>query len=572
MPPTNMLGVDVQDLDVPVFLARARLLYPILGVVWLALAARFKRPAWLLAGVLAANAYAWGMTNYPLQRLYGLGPSHDRIGNLGLCQVVASGNSPLHTAQVGQLHFEPFWGLFVAALSGWDPDRVLALYPFLPLMIACGFALSLYTGLCAGPDPWSPWARALAAGFATLLSSAPFDFTGVYRVPWSMSFLLKPNHALGLVLFPLLLRAFVAIRGWRGRIAVGLLLNLLGWVFVLHMVYVSCGLVVFAVVSLAARRPEAGRDLLDVLAVLLINMLVVSPYLYMLFAGYPFLVPGPRMAIPPWSAHLLETTTRAGWLFVLGLWGLVVIHRKGDRLSRLWTAQVAGAFMLWTAYIVLSAFQQARERDELYYWLLFLMAASAGFGAWDLAGRLFERLRTGDLDPARRAAAVGLLALPFSLPYWWDPSRMDLYFGGSLSPLPDILRLPTDFLRERTEPEAVVAGDRELAGYISALGARRVLLSAGLHGPPRLEERRDIEERLLRRSTVEDIREARSRFGIRYLAVTPAALAAYPGLTLAELLARPQLERVHLTGDPRREFVAIFRLRPDPPGQGEDAR
>src|SRR5688500_16727072 len=113
MPPTNMLGLDVSALDVPAFLSTTRQLYPFLAIVWLGILWRLGRPGWLLAGVAAANAYAWGVTNYPLQRLYALGPSADRVANLGLCQVVAAGNSPLHTAQVGQLHFEPFWSVVV---------------------------------------------------------------------------------------------------------------------------------------------------------------------------------------------------------------------------------------------------------------------------------------------------------------------------------------------------------------------------------------------------------------------------------------------------------------------------
>jgi hypothetical protein len=82
----------------------------------------------------------------------------------------------------GQLHFEPFWGVLVAALSGFDPDGVLRLYPFLPLLVAAAFVLSLYWGLGARAEDgscWSPWERVLCVGFATLLSSAPLDFVGI---------------------------------------------------------------------------------------------------------------------------------------------------------------------------------------------------------------------------------------------------------------------------------------------------------------------------------------------------------------------------------------------------------
>src|SRR3990172_1765210 len=284
----NLLGVDVSTLDVPAFLAGARQVFPLLALLWLLPLLRRCRPGWLLLGVVAPNAWVFGVTNYPLQRLYALGPSHDRIGNLGLCQVVAAGNNPLHTTQVGQLHFEPFWGMLVALVSGFDPDRVLALYPFFSLVMVVAFPLALFFGLKAegtahGP---SPWERALIAGFATLLSSSALDYLGTYRVPWAKMFLLKPNHALGLLLFPIFLALFARIRSWRGRLAAGLLLHLLGWVFVLHMAYVCVGLLCFAGLSFWARRDEASREARDVLAVIGINVAVVSPYLIMLLWGY----------------------------------------------------------------------------------------------------------------------------------------------------------------------------------------------------------------------------------------------------------------------------------------------
>src|SRR6185503_14359702 len=101
---------------------------------------------------------------------------------------------------------------------------------------------------------------------------------------------------------------FVRLRTWRGRLGAGLLLHLLGWVFVLHMAYVCCGLLVFAGLSLLTRRESATRDVGDVLTVIGINLLVVSPYLVMLFVGYPFLVSTPAYGLPAGSAHLLEVT------------------------------------------------------------------------------------------------------------------------------------------------------------------------------------------------------------------------------------------------------------------------
>lgn len=552
-----MLGLDVAGLDVPAFLSAARVLFPVLGLAWLGLLLKVRKPWWLLLGVLLANGYAWGVTNYPLQRLYALGPSRDRVSNVALCQVVAVGNPPLQTWQVGQLHFEPFWGLVVAAVSGGSAERVLALYPFFPLVMMVGFALSLYLGL----RPWPAWERALVAGFATLLSSAPLDFAWIYRVPWSLTFLLKPNHALGLVLFPLVLRAFVSIRGTRGRIAAGLLLHLMGWAFVLHMGYVAIGLAVFAAWSVLERGQEARTDVKDVLVVLGVNAAIVSPYIVMLLLGYPFLVPSPVMTISAVSPHLLETTARSGWVFALGLWGTAVAYRRGDRLGRVWAAQVAGAFLVWALYLALSALQLARERDEIFNWLRFLTAASAGIGAWDLAGRALRGLARPWPEPAR-AAAVSALVLPLSLPYWWDPLRMDDYFEGSVPPVPDEIRGPTDFLRTQTDPHAVVAGDHDFARWVGALGARRVLLGDHMHSPRDRPRREALEEQLVRGADPASAWRVAAGYGVRYLTVTPAFLAGYPGATLDALERRPELREVHRTGVPPGDYVAVFRLEP----------
>jgi hypothetical protein len=188
----NAFGVDVGGLDVAAFLTQARAVAALGALAWVALVLRLGRPAVLLAGVLAASAYAWFITSWPLQRIYALGPSADRVTNLAWCTVVAAGGPPLQTAQVGQLHFEPFWGVLIATLSGFDPDRVLALYPFLSLLVAMAFPVAIFVGLKPPREGqgWSPWERGVAALFGSLLVAAPFDFVSTYRVPWSLMFVL----------------------------------------------------------------------------------------------------------------------------------------------------------------------------------------------------------------------------------------------------------------------------------------------------------------------------------------------------------------------------------------------
>lgn len=562
----NLFGADVRALDVAAFLAAARALFPLLAVAWLLAmlrVPRLRRPAWLLAGVLLANAWAWGETNWPLQRLYALGPSSDRLNNVAMCQGVAAGLSPLQTPQVGHIHFEPFWGMVTAVLSGFSPARLLKLYAFLPLVTVCAFALSLYYGLRpvrgAPGEPWSGWERALVAGAATLLSSAPLDPDSAYRVPWAMTFLLKPNHAVGLVLLPWVLRAFAGITGWRSRLATGMLLHLMGWAFVIHMGATCIGLVVLVLLGVAARRADARRDAIDVAAVIGINLLVVSPYLILLLLTHGVFQGNPRHQIPLWSPHLLEATARLGFMLPLAVWGGVVAWRR-DRLGRAWTAQAVGALVLWLAFYPLSALDQAKERDDVLYWLRFLAAAMAAIGAWDLAVRAARRLAVGPGawfgSPHRIAAALAVVALPWAFPYWWNPERMDLYFPGSLAPLPPSVTEPAAALAGARE--GVVAGDPGAARWIAALTGRRVTLARDFPLAPNHLERERLHAMLLRGDPGAAAEAA--RFGVSHFVVTPAMLAPFE-LTLSDLEQRPYLVPLRVGRDADGSYVALYEVR-----------
>jgi len=570
----NFLGVDVAGVDAEAFFRTARNLYPFLALGWLLVSIRVRRPWFLVLGVLLACGYVFLATHWPLQSLYGLLTSNDRVGNLALVQVVAAGNSPIRTAQAGQLHFEPFWGLLVAVSSGFDPDRVLVLYPFFPLVMMWGFALALYAGLRPDPrDPnptdlaWSPWERALAAAFALLLSSAPFEYAGTYRVPWAMTFLLKPNHALGFVLAPLVMAAFARIRGWQGRLAVGFLLHLLGWVFVIHMAFFATGLVLFAASAIFEGRVERKRDVTDALSVIGVNVAVVSPYLVMLLVGYPFLHGNPRAMIPPFSPHLLEASLKHGAIFGLGVWGAIVAWRRGDRLGRVFVTQLAAGYLIWAGFLLMSLIQLAKERDEIYYWIRFFTAAAAGLGAWDLVSRV---ARTLPLEPARRAALVLALAVPWSLPYWWDPLTMDSYIPGSLQPVPERLRAPTAFIRESTDRRAIFAGDSEYARFVSALGARRVSRADNLIQTSDHLARFELERRLVADADPAAALALAKQQGVTHLLVTPRLLALHQDawaaqgqrapLRRADLEARGHLSRLYVWSGAGGDFVAIYKV------------
>ena len=563
----NLFGVEVGELDVHAFLSVARNAFAFAAVAFIAAFFRRGRPAWLVLAVLAANLFVWAVTNYPLQRLYALGVGRDRVANVAYCQVAAAGNSPVDTWQVGQTHFDAtgrphhvLWASLVAALSGWEPERVLAAYGYLPLAMAWATALALFAFLRVA-DPageWTAWERALVAGSATLLASAPLDFTGPYDGAWEMTFLLKPNHALGLAVFPAVLWAVASARGWRGRVLAAALLHLLAWVFILHFVYVAWGLVVFALLSWLSARADRRRDLLDAGVAIGVNVLVAVPVILPLVIGRLGDVPHGYAMLPPESAHLFEVTTRGGGVFVVGAWGAIVAYRRGDRIGRILASQVLAALVVWLAYLLLSAQGLGEQPDEINYWLRFLVAASAGVGAWDLAGRAARLWPDALTEPRRRVAAILLVALPWTLPYWWNPARMDRYFAGSRPPLPESLASAGRFLRERTPETAVLAGDQSFARWAAALSGRRSLLSTAAMLPRDIDRRRETMD-VLFRGDPEEVRRAAAPYSVTHLVVTPTVLRGY-GLTFGEVDARGDLQRVFTTGDPDGDFLAIFEL------------
>ena len=564
-----MLGIDVSGLDVDAFLGGMRAVYPLAVVLMVALCRRSRRPAWLLFGVLAANLFVWGITNYPLQRLYALGVGSDRMNNLAYAQIVAAGNSPIETWQVGQTHLQRsgrphhvLWGLVVSALSGWQPDRVFTVYAFLPLLMAWAVVLAFYFCLRSGEDPgaWSGWERALVAGGATLLSSAPLDFTSPYGNAWAMTFLLKPNHALGFALLPVMLLAFARARGWRGRLLAALALHLLAWAFLLHLVYAACGLVLFAALSWLGRRPERHRDVLDVLVGLGANVLVAAPVVLSLVIDRLRRESDVHSVLPAMSSHLLEATLRAGPVLLVGLWGAVIAYRRGDRIGRLFASQVFAGLLVWLGYAGLAVLNMVEQPDEINYWVRILLGAAAGVGAWDLVQRVPRAWPRLSAEPSRLAALTVLVTLPWTLPYWWDPMRMDRYFKRSTEPLGPDLVAAGEFLRHRTARRAVMAGDEPFARWAAALGARRSVLSTGAMMPWDFDRRREVLKALFAAPDGAALRAAAAAYSVTHLVITPDVTARY-GVTVGDLERKAYLRRVFGTGTPQ-QFLVIFEILP----------
>ena len=572
---TNLFGFDITGLDVPSFLALTRVAFVVLTLLGAVLAARgseSKRTGRIVLCVaMAGHLLAWLATMFPLPNVYGANGSQDRENHLGWANVVALGFSPLRTFQVHHLHFEPVWPLLTAISTGFDIDRVTLAFQWAPLFV--GFALifsirfAWIRGIEVTRQPETE--AAFAALGAILLMAAPGDFSGQFRNPWALTFLLKPNHALGLVLVPLAALALARASTWRTRLLAGFILQLVGWAFVLHMALFVAGLVVFVALSWVTRSPERRRDLIDVATAVGVNLLIVSPYIVMLVVAYPFLEGSDAYRLSPFSERPIEGPLRLGVLFLVSGFGAWRTYSTRSRLGRILAAQWLTAHIVWQAFPILGLFGQAREQDEAFYWCRFWTGLFAGVGAFLLMKSVrarFEKAQPAIVLPRglKPAAATLVLLLPSLLPAWWDPALMDQYFVAAREPIPDWIREPTRFIRDTVDKDAVFTGDRRYARWIAAYGARRVLMAESLNLPTDSARRRKIESAVLGDGDAALLSDGLNRYSLQYALVTSESVEQAP-LSLDQLRLRPHLQVVY-----DRQFsalrVMILRIAPGSPG------
>jgi hypothetical protein len=477
-----------------------KLLFVALAVIWAYRISKGRAGRESVLVLLAFLLLGWIASNVPLERIYGLEIPSDRGRNLAWCLSVAAGNSPMSTGIVGHVALEPFWASLVATLSLFDPARALAIYPFLSLLVVAVLALSLYRHfrseeLLGGEETSEALALRglLVAAFATLFVTAPLDFIGPYRGYWARAFLLKPNHALGLGLVPWLL-ARVARPGWKSAVHAGLLAGLLAWVFPVHWAFVGFALAIYLALVAAKRllplRAEAGR----VATVVLISSLFVAPAIYVLLVYYPSALTLARGTYPEapmrsdWGdimpvgvSLFFQVTLEQGLVFYLGCAGAFFWLRERTRAALLWASLFLGAYVLWAVNYVLYRTARAREADEFYNFLLFILSVAAGYGAF----RALQVLHRAVLSLGRKiefrslVAASLLLLIPVGFPYWWEPPRMDGHFRQALEPLPPTVRELTDWIRVETGGRDVFVVSGEIFGWIPALTGRQVKVATG---------------------------------------------------------------------------------------------
>jgi hypothetical protein len=488
----NFLGIDVRGLDLDAFFRIARLVYLATYLAWIALLVCTRRRVWAWGPVLLALG-VWAFTTFPLLRPYGLqAPTSDRLRHVWWAATAAAGNPPWESGVVGQRTLEPLWSALVSLVALRDPARVMTVYPFLPALGLAATAAALWWAFRA-----QPLRATLVSFFVLLAATQPLDHLEPFRIFWARHFLLKPNHALGLALVPVLAGVFARPLDAARALAGAALLGLLGWVFVVDWALVCAGLVCFLALA-ALRRATFLRkaDVLRLAAVLVASALVVAPFVFYLARHFPNAVSlsagdataGTRAS--PWgderpAAHslLFLATFDLGPHFPLALYGAFRAWRRGRRGDLVWLGVLAAAYLAWTATAVLYTMARARAADEVYWFLAFAVAVHAGLGAYALvrsAVAAWRRARGAALfaTPRRLAAALLLAWLPLTLGWWWDPPRMDGHFTAALQPVPDDMRVLAAWLRERTRGTDVVLASDDAMPWVPALSGRRVVRAA----------------------------------------------------------------------------------------------
>jgi hypothetical protein len=167
-----------------------------------------------------------------------------------------------------------------------------------------------------------------------------------------------------------------------------------------------------------------------------------------------------------------------GPIFFLACLGLWACWKAGARFGFICVGLLVGAYAAWGANAILLSLGQARQSDEIYFFLVVMMAVLASFGRVELLRRIVECSRASSPTRftwtwPRTLSAVLVLWFPLTLPWWWHPEEMDPHFRLSLDPILERLTTLAAWIRENTNDDVFFAGV-DIAVWIPALTGRRV--------------------------------------------------------------------------------------------------
>ena len=548
----SLLGQITADLAF--YFLLVKYLFVFTFIIWLVLLYHFRRPEILLLGAVGFSIYTYAAHALPLNRPYSFRPGGDRMVNLAMSTTAAVGRSPFESYQVASADHEPFWRFLMRLVSFGDPENVFFIYQLLPALTMILVALMLVQGLRnKGTD--RSWEVALIVYAVLLLNSSPQDRLGAFQTFWQMTFVLKPNHALGLALIPLWI-GWWSHRSFRNpNLWAGILLGLLGWVFLMHWAFVFLGLLMYPLFTkiLVGQTSSITR----VLRVAGLSLAIVLPYityLYHFFWGIgtqiegniDWPMPGPLEGF----LNVFSVGYAHGAIFLLSVAGIVAFFRRRGPVDITLLALLAGCFAGWILYLFAFVLGKAIQAEEFYYYTRFLLSIAAGSGAFLLIQKTAGWLKPhwGDTSsfPVLSLCAFLLVMLPQNISYWWYPPEMDRYYPISLEPVPQEMHQLTAWAKNFSSENAVFVASPDIACWISALSGRRVLLIGDYRPPVDYKERRELMDSLLNEPSEEMFLEAADRFQVSHLVLEdsdaiPEALSwakiVYEGKDLRVLVA-----------------------------------
>jgi hypothetical protein len=491
-------------------------LFSTLVLLWAASFLKWSSPRWLLFGTLGLAVLTLGALTLPLGRPYGVVEGSPGLFELAHPMVAAARGTASEGWLVGARNPFPLWSLALAGASGVDPQRLLAIYSWIPAIALTGFVVALYLWVRSielepGPrseGPASLYGAPLAVFLVVFLSTDRLSFLEQGATLWPATFWLRPRVVCALAL----LFASLATLGRAERVprfaASGALLAATAWT---EPQLALLGIIAILVVAVVRRD---GRPV------------IAAGVATLAFALWPVPLVSRWPGLPgTWSGALdalFAVTIDRGLVFALGVYGVVRLASASQRRSpALFLALTGSTFALYLASSSSATSSRFLDRELLRCGSLLLLAAAAGVGT----ARLLADVTDSNGAPVRYRsrplhvwgiALLLVVSLPWSFPYWWHPVRMDETYRGSLLPISRQRTDLAEWIDSNTSTDAVFAAGPTYGPWIGALAGRRLLWIDG--AADAFGDRREAQSKILESRDRAAIGAEVERWGVSYVA------------------------------------------------------
>jgi hypothetical protein len=411
----------------------------------------------------------------------------------------------------------------LAVFSGFEPARLLSIYPWVPLASLLFFITALYWGL-GGRGSMSAegrLSRPLTVFVVVFLSSHRLSILQSPGTLWTYCFWLQPYLGFTFGLFFIWIRL---LGGADRTLRYGLVGIVLGVIALLEPrvgLYAAAGALSWAAFD---RRP-VGRVSLT---------LALAGALFWLGRGALQPVPLAEESRAWYVAFnsLLSLTLDKGLIFYLGCFGFTEMIRSRKPNARLFSSLWFSGFVLWIVSAISTPVAVLLHPELLHAYLQLLLVAAAGLGAYRSLAWIESKIESlPAFRPSlpcwirgRRLQTMGIasfvaLSLPWNFPYWWHPPRMDPVYLASVPPLSRQFVGLGDWIRTGTSEQAVFVAGPSYACWIAALSGRRVLLvEPSVSVPKDHSSREQAQSRFVGSKDRRGIEMTAEKWGITHLA------------------------------------------------------